>query len=292
MPGRLRSSFRFGNLAEHLGLLLLKGIAAVAEVARQEDVGVDAVATLLRPDADGNRYAEESFLVQLKSESIFEIDYSGHALTWLLNQSHPMFIGRVSLADSRLSLYPTLNINAAVFALHRGDVKAHFGPSGRPPFSRGASWAAWGGKPGDPDAVEVWLGEPLVSWTLTDISNSDWADMAYKTLKRFLALAYQELYLLSIGQCSFVEWRTNIPDSIQATSEMMKGHPDEIVSLAQKCKPALRSLMMHAALKADDKQRCLMEALMPLTKALRQYGVDIDEGEVFARIFRANFSPR
>ncbi len=29
MPGRLRSSFRSGNLAEHLGLLLLKGIAAV-----------------------------------------------------------------------------------------------------------------------------------------------------------------------------------------------------------------------------------------------------------------------
>ncbi|NLS91164.1 MAG: hypothetical protein GXX96_03150 [Planctomycetaceae bacterium] len=46
MPGRRRSSFRSGDLAEHLGLLLLKGIAAVAEVARPEDVGLDAIATL------------------------------------------------------------------------------------------------------------------------------------------------------------------------------------------------------------------------------------------------------
>jgi len=34
ISGRLRTSFRFGNLAEHLGLLLLKGIAAVPELGR------------------------------------------------------------------------------------------------------------------------------------------------------------------------------------------------------------------------------------------------------------------
>ena len=54
MPSRLRTSFRSGNLAEQLGLLLLKGIAAVADVPRSEDVGVDAVATLLRRDPEGN----------------------------------------------------------------------------------------------------------------------------------------------------------------------------------------------------------------------------------------------
>jgi hypothetical protein len=58
MAGRLRSSFRSGNLAEHLGLLLLKGIAAVADVPRTEDVGLDAIASLLRRDEDGNCYAD------------------------------------------------------------------------------------------------------------------------------------------------------------------------------------------------------------------------------------------
>jgi len=71
MPGRLRTSFRSGNLAEDLGLLLLKGIAAVADVPRTEDVGLDAIATLLRRASDGNCYAEDGFVVQLKSYSEF-----------------------------------------------------------------------------------------------------------------------------------------------------------------------------------------------------------------------------
>src|SRR5436190_24236421 len=104
MPGRIRSSFRAGNLAEHLGLLLLKGIAAVADVPRPEDVGLDAIATLLRPDDDDNYYADDSFVVQLKSASATSIKYKGHELQWLIGQSQPMFIGLVSLADSEISL--------------------------------------------------------------------------------------------------------------------------------------------------------------------------------------------
>jgi hypothetical protein len=50
MPGRRRTNCRSGDLNEHLGLLLPKGIAAVADMARPEDVGIDAVATLLRRD--------------------------------------------------------------------------------------------------------------------------------------------------------------------------------------------------------------------------------------------------
>src|SRR5687767_12065193 len=106
MPGRLRNSFRSGNLAEDLGLLLLKGIAAVAEVPRTEDVVLEAVASLLRLDTDRNCYAEDTFLVQLKSESTASLEYRGHALTWLLDQTPPMFIGLISLKQSRISLYP------------------------------------------------------------------------------------------------------------------------------------------------------------------------------------------
>src|SRR5438132_14267048 len=96
MAGRLRTNFRSGNLAENLGLLLLKGIAAVADVPRTEDIGLDAVATLLRRDADGNCYAEDSFGVQLKAASETSLEYTDHGLTWFLGQSQPFFIGRVS----------------------------------------------------------------------------------------------------------------------------------------------------------------------------------------------------
>jgi len=67
MAGRLLGDCRSGNLAEHFGLLLLKGIATVAEVPRTEDVGLDTIASLHRRDNDGNCYAEDSFVVQLKS---------------------------------------------------------------------------------------------------------------------------------------------------------------------------------------------------------------------------------
>jgi hypothetical protein len=110
MVARLNTNFRSGNLAEHLGLLLLKGIAAVAEVPRQEDVGLDAVATLLRRDDDGNCYAEDTFGVQLKSESEKTIKYSDHAFKWFKEQTLPMFIGRVSLDRSEMSLYPTIYV--------------------------------------------------------------------------------------------------------------------------------------------------------------------------------------
>src|SRR5260221_10399644 len=126
MPGRLRSCFRSGNLAEHLGLLLLKGIAAVADVARPEDIGLDAIATLLRRDADGNCYAEDSFLVQLKSESVTALKYKDHELTWFLGQTQPMFIGHVSLTKSELSLYPTLHVNQAALALFAKRVTVQF----------------------------------------------------------------------------------------------------------------------------------------------------------------------
>ena len=60
MPGRQNTNFRSGNLTEYFGMLLLKGIAAVADVPRPEDFGLDAIATLLRRDSDGNSYAEDA----------------------------------------------------------------------------------------------------------------------------------------------------------------------------------------------------------------------------------------
>src|SRR6266513_2727422 len=132
MPGRLRTSFRSGNLTEHLGLLLLKGIAAVADVPRTEDVGLDAVATLLRRAPDGNCYAEDGFVVQLKSCSIRSIQYRHHELSWLLGQSQPLFIGRVSLQESRISLYPTLHVNHAVLSTHAEQVTIEFGKAEHP----------------------------------------------------------------------------------------------------------------------------------------------------------------
>ena len=144
MPGRLPSSFRSGNLAEHLGLLLLKGVAAIAEVSRPEDIGLDAIATLLRRDDDRNCYAEDSFVVQIKADSATTLEYRGHELKWFIGQTLPMFIGLVSLVESQISLYPTLFINQSVLALDPEMVTSRFGRSGLASFFFGqTSLPAW-----------------------------------------------------------------------------------------------------------------------------------------------------
>src|SRR4051794_20728555 len=97
MAGRRWADFRGGDLSEELGILLLKGVAAVAPVPRPEDVGLDAVATLLRRDGD-YLIAEDSFYVQLKSASDKRVVYGKHEIQWARALKLPLFVGRVDKA--------------------------------------------------------------------------------------------------------------------------------------------------------------------------------------------------
>ncbi len=281
MPGRLRTNFRSGNLAEHLGLLLLKGIAAVADVPRTEDVGVDAIATLLRRDPDGNCYAEDVFVVQLKSYSETTLEYRDHELSWLLGQSQPMFIGRVSLKDSSISLYPTLHVNQAVLALNAKQVTIQFGAAKHP----GADMFPWAG--GESHSATVWLGEPLLKWTLGQAADATWLATAYELLKRFLGIARREYELLTLGQCSQLVWSTNDKDSIQSAFKMIKGHPDNLKKVAQQCIPSLHALMVSAMAMHEERGNSLMIPLLGLVAGLRDHGVDVNPSNEFARMFVA-----
>lgn len=285
MPGRLRSNFRSGNLAEHLGLLLLKGVAAIAEVSRPEDIGLDAIATLLRRDQDGNCYAEDSFVVQLKSDSAKTIEYQDHEVEWLIGQTQPMFIGLISRPESRISLYPTLFINQAVMALHAEKVTVRFGCSDLPPFLLGQKWLPWRGE--SDNGVIVWLGEPLLQWTLSDLIDSNWAKRTYENLKRFLAIARREIQLLSFGQCSVLEWSTNNANSIQSKSGLAKGNPNELENLAERCAPCLHALMMCAMSTRDESGDSLMASLLTIVAALRKMGAEIDPENLFGKFFFA-----
>jgi hypothetical protein len=285
MTARLRTSFRSGNLAEHLGLLLLKGIAAVADPARPEDIGLDAIATLLRPDNDGNCYAEDSFLVQLKTESVKSIQYNGHELDWFVAQKHPLFIGLVSLANSQISLYPTLFVNHAVLALHAKNATIRFGASQVPPFLRGQKWGPWKAE-GDAGAT-VWLGAPLLQWTLSDLVDNDWKKRTYENLKRFMTMAHRELELLSFGQCSVLDWSTNDAASITSQSGMMKSNPANLQNLAQQCLPGINALMLSATAMPEESGNSLMIPMLALVAALRDLGVDVQTSNIFSRMFVA-----
>jgi hypothetical protein len=277
MAGRLHSQFRSGNIAEHLGLLLLKGIAAVADVPRQEDVGLDAVASLLRKGDDGNLYAEDSFFVQLKSESKRTLKYRGHALSWLLDQELPMFIGRVSVKDAAISLYPTLHVNQAVLALHAKETSIRFGT-----FKYQYPWQSEG-----TDSAIVYLGEPVLKWSVNDLGDMAWSRNAYEVMKQFLLFARREYELLSLGQCSRLEWRTNDKESIRSSFSMLKGNPAELQSLVKKSEAVLRALFFRAVWMREPSGDSLMIPIILLAKGLKENGVDIDPERLFEKFFVA-----
>jgi hypothetical protein len=282
MPGRLRSSFRSGNLAEQLGLLLLRSIAAVADVPRPEDVGIDAVATLLRLGADGNLYAEDLFVVQLKSESETSVEYKDHQLLWLLAQPQPMFIGIISRKDARLSLYPTLRANQAILALNAKEITVRFGES---EFEY--PWA--GSKTG---SATVWLGLPLLSWTVDQLDDPAWRALAYDVLKRFLGIARREHELLSLGQSSSLAWSTNDKHSIRSSFGMMKAHPDNLQAITDQCTPGLTALLFHAIAMPEERGNALAISLLGVVAALRGLGTDVDASTtVLAKLFVAQRVP-
>jgi len=277
MPGRLRNSFRSGNIAEHLGLLLLKEVTAVAEVTRPEDIGIDAIATLLRRDEDGNSYGEETFFVQLKSASASKIEYEDHELEWLVNQELPMFIGLVSLEKSQISLYSTIFVNQAYLAMEPKEITLRFGQSN-------LEWLPWISDSGE---ATVWLGEPLLRWSINDVKNKDWNENTYKMLKNFIKVTQREIELLSFGQQTVIDWETNKPNSITSAPGFMKGNPDDLESIVKRIAPYLKSLVPHAFSKNDDSAIKLAISLLTLADALREMGIEIDSENIFGKFFSA-----
>ena len=100
-------NLRRGNLAEDLGVLLLRHCAAVVQFPRTEDYGIDAIGTLLRPVSGRKVVPEDSFCVQFKAASIREVHFKLEKLLWLEDLELPFLIGSVDLELAKLDLYWT-----------------------------------------------------------------------------------------------------------------------------------------------------------------------------------------
>jgi hypothetical protein len=196
-----------------------------------------------------------------------------------------MFIGRVSLVRSHIALYPTLHVNQAVLALHARRVNVRFGSSGLPPALAGSRHAAWAG--GENQFGRVWLGEPLLEWSISEIADPAWQERAYAILKHFLRLARRERELLAYGQWTTLDWSTNDLGSIKAGPFAMKGRQADLKRIADMGAPGLQALMLQALAMPEESGRGLMLSLICLSAALRDYGVEVDPEGVFARFFIA-----
>jgi hypothetical protein len=288
MPGRLSNNLRSGNLAERLGFHLLRGVAAIAEVPREEDVGIDAIATLLRYDTDGCSYAEDTFLVQIKAESEEEISYRGHGFEWFAQQTLPMFIGRVSQRQQQsISVYSTIFAHQAIRSLHATEIQLRFGVSNLPPTMREQLWCPW---TIESERPVVWLGDPILRWTVSEIPDRVWKNTAYSTFKKFIALVQIERLKVSLGQISRLNWKTNIADSLTVSTGFMLSHADHLPAVALHCSPALNALSACAFCLPGDAGEQLARSLVSLAGALRTTGIEIDPENFFRIALAAQIS--
>jgi hypothetical protein len=208
MAGRRHKHFRSGDLNEELGILLLKGIAAVANVARPEDVGIDAIATLLRNGPNDMLIAENSFYVQFKSSSHRKLTFADHEVRWLEQLRLPFFIGSVRKADSAIDLYPTHRLSQVILEAKYSEIhlfldeKRHLHEDG--------------------GARRINIGPPLLSWSINDLVDRNFSELAFSVLKPYLDAEERNILYREVRYVETISWETGKPPKAESSRGFMR----------------------------------------------------------------------
>jgi len=261
MTGRRLRSYRIGDLNEELVILLLKSLAAVAPIPRQEDFGLDAVATLLRPDQKSSCvYAEKSFYVQFKTESRYPLSYQGHELEWLKNLQLPLFIGQVRRQDSTLRLFPAHGLNEIFVLRDFRDFKeliVKLQDQGKAK------------RLVNQDRCEVFLGEPLLSFNMEQASDSVFTDRAYQILRDYLPLEQQNVNSRCLRFYRHIRWTTNekVLSEGQLVALRRTFLKNDLYDACESIVPGLEVIKLYA----ENEDSVLAEKLRSLVNHLREF---------------------
>src|SRR5262245_49433083 len=229
MPASRDRNLREGDLAEGLGLELLRPFAFLAPVPRTEDVGVDAVATLIR--RDGRRLlAEDSFLVQMKAASRRTIDFKGEGLDWLRALTLPYYWLSVNLATMTLELYSIIHATGHLNFRDRKAVTMYLDE--RPSDIPG-------------DDMHVWLGPPILRWTPADAADPAFQQSAYEVLKAWLQFEMQCISVRPLGMTYQVTWETNSKPKPSGHFAVLHS-PGELKAVLERIRPHFQRLIVLA----------------------------------------------
>jgi len=254
-------NLRSGDVHEDLGLLLLKAVALVAPIPRTEDVGADALATLLRPEGARELVAEDSFLVQVKAPSVQSIKYSTtHAVRWLTRLEIPFFIASIDVSTSSIALYPAHRISQVLLEGAYREMHLHLDR-----VDEGAS---------PPDVRYVNLGPPALTWSTSDLRSRDFSMRAYAILKSHISHQRRNIQLRSIGRYDIIRWDENQPPTCEAGTMTILGSQGNR-SILESTVPPLGALILEmvSAKRYED-----LPVIASFMEMLRRQGVDPDPG--------------
>jgi hypothetical protein len=256
-------SFRKGNLAEDLGVVLLRGLAAVAPVPRTEDQGIDAVVTLLRPAGPYRVLPEDSFFVQIKAASERLVASEGEAVRWLKGLKLPYFIGSVDVRDSSISLYCGYQLSHALREFDFSVINGWLDPDPERPTHVNEGFKS---------TRNVYLGPPVLKWGVAQITDSSFLTGAYAVMKPWLKIEQQNIDLRGLRYTVVVkEWETGIPP-IQNDYAISGGRDDNTPAIMQTMLPAVQTLGVahHGGYMGDAEAACFEQ----LVEWMRARGVD------------------
>lgn len=231
MPGIRDRNLRSGDLHEELGIFLLKAVALVAPVPRQEDVGNDAFATLIRPDGNRRLIPDVSFMVQLKSASIQSVSYTTlDEIAWIRELEVPLFIGRVDLKKARIELFTTLRLHQIVLEdsydgiellLDRADESSNM-----------------------PNIRRFNLGSPIHAWSMADVTEPEFLSKTYAVLRPHVDILRRNRLLRGIQFQQLLKWVTGEPPT--GNGEMMLISPqNDITDTLRDMTPHARRLLIE-----------------------------------------------
>lgn len=288
MPGRISKNLRSGFLHEELGILLVRQLAVVAPVPRPDDVGNDAVATLLKPPVATLQYADASFYLQFKAQSVAEVRYNYHPEThlpqergevnWLKGLQLPFFIGSVDNATSSIRLYTMQHAYAEMIRNEAAaSLKIRFGPEPDPLEAvpeAGGNAAAHGGAAPNPAHPTVYLGNPILEWNITSHNTAGFYQSAYDVLKPWSDLEHSNCFTRKLKLLQKATWETGqpptVPDDHVVITSSVTG-PGDAEAILKLMKPAIRCLLLDRIIRGTEQDVQLLDQLIVRS---RELGVD------------------
>ena len=253
MPGRLGRNLRGGHRAEGLGIELLRALCAVAPVPQTEDIGFDAVATVLRVDGRFLK-AGQSFCVQFKARSVRTISYDQAAYEWLRTLDLPLFIGSVDVKSQEVALYTTHNVVCRIDAQHYRSVVVRLNPPSHV----------------EDNVLHEYLGEPILRWTHREAESEEFQKQAYSVLAAWVAIEQLHHPLRSIKTTQMVRWQTNEVPSTNGT--MLTGYPGDLRHDIEVAAPYLMKVGSHFLMQEAPTPEAV--AFLLLAKWFKDNGVE------------------
>lgn len=170
--GRIPPNPRQANIAEGLAAQMFRPFSAIAQVPREEDHGIDLIATLLRKH-EKSLVAEDSFVVQVKTYTAPFFKFRGDGVRWLRQLSLPYFPVVANLKTAEVQLF---TLNSWHHVIYTTEVDRYCFVPTREHLEA------------DRGDERFHLGDPLMEWSLLDCSDPEFPEWAYSILKPVIAI--------------------------------------------------------------------------------------------------------